>query len=160
MTANPWGAGAIKAAEDFGLTKQAWAGLKEILVGHPEKYLQEAQSGKLFTRKGLLAKSLDPSVTFGPKWLRGPATVLNAGLLYGLPAYGVYEAAKAPEHQRGSAVGSALGSIIGSTLGMPLGLVGATAGNALGSALGESVGRSFNRKPSISEARRRDIAET
>jgi hypothetical protein len=147
MTKTAWDAGALAAVAAFGLSKQASLGLKELLVGQPERYLSEARTGKLFTRKGLLAQSMDPRVKLGPKWLHGPLTGLNAAALYGLPLYSVYQGLAGPAHERGSAVGSTLGSLIGSTLGMPLGIVGATAGNILGSSLGESLGRTFNKKP-------------
>lgn len=141
-----WAHGCADAVSSFGITKQAGVAdmAKQILVGQPSRYMSELRSGKLFSRKGLLAETLDPRVQSGPTWLRGPATALNAGLLYGLPLYSLYNALQTPPEHRGSAAGATLGSLIGGTLGAPLGIAGNMAGNLLGSALGESVGRVFN----------------
>ena len=134
--------GVSTALRYYGLEKTAF--LKQILVGRPGAYLDQARSGRLFSRDGLIAESLDPRVTSGPEWLRKPATAMSAAAMYGLPLYSLYETAKAPAESRGSAVGSTAGAILGSTLGAPLGLAGTTAGQFLGSSLGERVGSMFN----------------
>lgn len=134
------------ALAQFGV-KQASSLIKTLLVGDPGKYWKQLQSGKLFRRGGMIAKAMDPVMrdpAIHPV-LRGLGTAANTAFLYGLPAYGVYEAMQAPSGHRGSSTGVALGSVLGGIIGMPLGLVGNMAGSRLGGALGEALGRNFNR---------------
>lgn len=141
--------GVDAALTAYGMTKSSGFGsvIKDILVGNPTKYLNQLRKGTLFTRKGMIAEMADPRVKTGPSWARGPRTALNTALLYGMPAYSVYEAAKTDPESRGSTVGSTLGSIAGSTVAAPLGILGSLGGGALGGALGESVGRLMNKHP-------------
>lgn len=135
--------GVDDALERFGLSKEAGFGqsLKTLLVGDPSKYIKQLRQGTLLGPEGAVRKAMDPraSTPLG--------TVANAALMYGLPAYGVYQAATSPEGQRGSAVGSALGGVAGGLLGGPLGMAGQIGGSILGSSLGETLGRNFNRHP-------------
>ena len=130
--------GVIDALTVFGLAKHA--GVKDFLIGDPSRFWKEMNSGKLFTRHGAIAQGLNPHVPGSP-WM----TALNVGMNYGLPAYGLYQTAQAPESSRGSALGAAIGGLAGGLVGAPLGLAGNMVGGTLGSALGEGVGRLFNK---------------
>lgn len=134
----------------FGIIKQAsiLQDVKNILVGDPGRYLQQLRNGSLFTRKGMIAQSMNPMTG-------GLPPVVNAALMYGLPAMGVTQALKSEPGQRGSAVGSTVGSLVGGAIGGPLGLVGNIAGGVLGSSLGESIGRNFNARTPQRETDRR-----
>ena len=137
--------GALAALHQFGVAKSAgWTDqiaptVKSLLIGDPSEYWEQLNNGKLFSRKGMIAQTLNPVVKGSPGW-----TALQAALMYGLPAYGLYQAAKAPAHARGSTLGATIGGLIGGTVGAPLGLVGNMAGGALGASAGESLGRTFN----------------
>ena len=145
IEADPYRSGADTALSYFGLIKQASLASdaasigKKFLIGDPAKYWKQLNSGKLFSRKGMIANTLNPVVPGSPV-----ITALQAALMYGLPAYGLYQASKAPAQSRGSTMGAAIGGLIGGTVGAPLGLVGNIAGGSLGAAAGESLGRVFN----------------
>jgi phage tail tape-measure protein len=124
------------ALTTFGIDKTADA--KSFFLGNPTEYMSQLRNGQLFSRTGMIAKSMDPRTSSMP--------VLSGAMMYGLPAYQLYQAARSHPGQRGSAVGSLVGGLAGGALGGPLGLVGSAVGSTLGSALGESVGRHFNRR--------------
>jgi len=150
MTNDNHARGAHAALATFGLTKEAidWGAVgtkaKEIAIGNPAKYWEQLNNGQLFTGKGEIARFLNPVVP-GSKVMTG----LNTGLMYGLPAYSLYQSLNAPPEARGSSVGGTVGGLVGGTIGAPLGLVGGMAGGMLGSTLGEALGRTFNTAPPI-----------
>lgn len=155
--------GSDAALESFGLTKQSrdmvwfrkmlaaklkkpqektaidWGSIgqfaKRMMIGEPTKFMSQLRRGELHKPGGMWRESLKPS------------GILDAALMYGMPAFGLYQAAKAPPEQRGSAIGGTLGGAVGGMLGMPLGMVGNTVGSTLVGRLGQSLGHSFDSPP-------------
>lgn len=161
--------GADDALASFGLIKEAISlrgiagGAKNVMFGNPRQYWNELKAGKVFSRDGMIMRSLNTRHTEPlPVSIWGhhlgnisphALTAADTAMTYGMPAYSIYQGMQAPEGARGSATGSTLGSIAGGMLGAPLGAVGSVGGSMLGSALGENLGRSFNRPaPDISPA--------
>ncbi len=115
------------------------AGAKALFVGNPGAYAKQVRDGSLFSRKGLIAKGMNPIT--GNKL----TTALNLAGMYGFPAYSMYQAATGPADQRGSGIGAALGNFAGGAAGSPLGFAGQMGGSILGSSLGKALGRPFDR---------------
>lgn len=142
--------GASEAFETYGVKRASLVdSAKALLIGNPSRYLAELRSGDLFRRGGLIAETAftPPFTVRADQSNAGQALrhTGNAALMVGMPAYGLYSAARAPRERRGSALGAALGATAGGLVGAPLGVLGAMIGSGLGQALGESVGRTFNR---------------
>lgn len=130
--------GAAQALRVYGLEKQAGVvmdTLKRIAVGHPQQALKQLRKGTLYSAGGL---GRDAFVPDGP---------LSAALMYGFPAWHLYNDLKEPAESRGSAVGGTIGGFIGGGLGQPLGLLGTLAGNTLLTPLGRAIGSSFDSAP-------------
>lgn len=113
----------------------SWPGkFRRMMVGEPINFYNQLRDDKLFDEGGLLRRAFDPGNlnTWGGR--------AQAALMYGLPAYGMYQAAQAPRDVRGSTVGEMLGSTLGGFAGVPLGIVGQMGLATLGGHLGRSVG--------------------
>lgn len=143
--------GTIEALSAFGLEKHAfnWRGMgqymKQTMVGEPGKFMGQFRDGKLLAPEGMLRQAFQPRpLTVDGKLSLGG--VVNNMLMYGLPAYGVYQAARAPEGQRGSTIGMTLGGVIGGLAGTPLGMLGQGVGTNLGASLGRSLGGAFDQR--------------
>ena len=120
---------ATKVAFSLGDAGQ-WA--KRMMIGDPKQFFSQLSKGELHKPGGMWRESLKP---------QGP---LDALMLYGFPAFSMYQAVKAPPDQRGSAIGGTLGSMVGGMAGMPLGVVGNTIGSNLAGRLGQTLGRTFD----------------
>ena len=105
---------------------------KRMMIGDPKTFVSQLSKGELHKPGGMWRESLKP---------QGP---LDALMLYGFPALGMYQAMKAPPEMRGSAIGGTVGGAVGGMLGMPLGMVGNTIGSNLVGRLGQAVGHSFD----------------
>jgi hypothetical protein len=126
-----------KMAIDWGSVGQF---AKRMMIGDPKQFLSQLSKGELHKPGGMWRESLKPQ------------GALDALMMYGFPAFSMYQAMKAPPEQRGSAIGGTLGGAVGGMLGMPLGMVGNTIGSNLVGRLGQSVGHSFDSSPHRSPA--------
>lgn len=121
--------------------KQLGTTAKETLVGRPGMFWDQLKNDKLFSEGGMLRNAFSPGNlnTWGGK--------VNAALMYGMPAFNLYQAATAPPEFRGRAVGGMVGSTLGGIVGSPLGAIGQTVGGTLLGSLGGTVGKSFDHTP-------------